>query len=227
MKNRFSKKQPGLAVACALVLGFASGAARAQNFGPASERESWSNSSQQVWKNGFGDCWHDAYGPPPGYNECNPKPAAVQAAPAPAPYVAPVVVAAAPPQRVIQKFTFDADVLFDFDKAVLRPEGKTALDGFAGQISGISLEKMTVVGNTDRFGSDKYNQVLSEKRAAAVKVYLIAKGVQSGSMLAEGMGKTKPGTDCPGPKTSKVVACLQPDRKVEVELTGTRVAQQP
>ena len=141
---------------------------------------------------------------------------------APAPYVAPVVVAAAPPQRVYQKVTFDADVLFAFDKAVLRPEGKTALDGFAGQLPGINLESIKVVGNTDRIGSDQYNQELSDRRAAAVKAYLIAVGVQSNSMSAEGMGKTKPGTDCPGAKSKKVIACLQPDRKVEVEVIGTK-----
>lgn len=222
MKNTFAKKQLGLAVACALVLGFASGAARAQNFGPASEREAWNNTGQQVWKNGFGECWHDAYGPPPGYNECNPAPLA-QAAPAP--YVAPVVVAAAAPQRVYKKVTFDADVLFAFDKAVLRPEGKTALDGFAGQLPGINLESIKVMGSTDRIGSDQYNQALSDRRAAAVKAYLVTAGVQSNSMSAEGIGKTKPGMDCPGAKSKKVIACLQPDRKVDVEVIGTRTQQ--
>ena len=222
MKNSFSKNQLSLAVACALVLGFASGAARADGIGPASEREAWNNTGQQVWKNGFGECWHNAYGPPPGYNECNPAPLA-QAAPAP--YVAPAVVAAAPPQRVYQKVTFDADVLFAFDKAVLRPEGKAALDGFAGQLPGINLESIKVMGSTDRIGSDQYNQALSNRRAATVKAYLVAVGVHSNSMSAEGIGKTKPGMDCPGAKSKKVIECLQPDRKVDVEVIGTRTQQ--
>jgi OOP family OmpA-OmpF porin len=222
MKNSFSKKQLSLAVACALVLGFASSAVRAQNFGPASERETWNNTGKQVWKNGFGECWHSANGPAPEYNECNPAPR-MAAAPAPVPYVAPMVVASAPPpQRVYQKVTFDADVLFAFDKAVLRPEGKAALDTFAGQLPGINLERITVIGSTDRIGSDQYNQSLSERRAGAVKDYLVAIGVQQNGMRAEGTGKTKPGTDCPGAKSKKVIACLQPDRKVDVELIGTK-----
>jgi OmpA-OmpF porin, OOP family len=222
MKTTFDKKHLALAVACALALGFASSAARAQHLTP-NDRELWTDASKgQVWKNGYGECWHSEFGPPPGYNECNPRPMAQNVAPAP--YVAPVAVAAAP-ARVHQKVTFDADVLFDFDKALLRPEGKAALDGFAGQLSGIDLEKIQVIGGTDRFGSDQYNQVLSEQRANAVKSYLVAKGIQPDAMHAEGTGKTKPGTDCPGAKSKKVVACLQPDRKVDVDVTGTRTTQ--
>ena len=224
MKNSFAKKQLGLAVSCALALSFASAAVRAENLGPSRDREAWTDTPKQVYRNTYGECWHSSFGPPPGYGECNPAPMA-QAAPAPAPYVAPVVVASAPPQRVYQKVTFDADVLFAFDKAVLRPEGKTALDGFAGQLPGINLESIKVVGNTDRIGSDQYNQALSDRRAAAVKAYLVAAGVHSNSMSAEGMGKTRPGTDCPGAKSKKVIACLQPDRKVEVEVIGTKTQQ--
>lgn len=220
MNTSFSRKQLGLAVACALALGFASSAARAQhNPGPNDTRELWTAAPAQIWKNGYGECWHSAFGPPPGNNECNPAPIA-QAAPAP--YVAPMVVAAAPPQRVHQKVTFDADVLFAFDKSVLRPEGKAVLNDFAAQLSRINLDSIAVNGHTDRFGSDSYNKVLSDKRAATVKDYLVAQGVQSSSMTTEGRGKNKPGQDCPGAKTAKVVACLQPDRHVDVELSGTQ-----
>jgi hypothetical protein len=100
MKTSFSKKQLGLAVTCALALGLASGAARAQhNFGPNDVRELWTDTPKaQVWKNGYGECWHSAFGPPPGYGECNPAPVAqyVAPAPAPAPYVAPKAVEPAP-----------------------------------------------------------------------------------------------------------------------------------
>jgi len=90
MKTSMSKKQIGLAVACALTLGFVSGAANAQNFGPNDQRELWTDTpARQVWKTGYGECWHSAFGPPPGYNECNPAPVAQYVAPAPAPYVAP------------------------------------------------------------------------------------------------------------------------------------------
>ena len=92
MKNSFSRKQLGLAVACALALSFVSGATLAQNkFAPVDERQLWNDTSKQIWKSGFGECWHSATGPTPGYSECNPAPVAqyVAPAPAPAPYVAP------------------------------------------------------------------------------------------------------------------------------------------
>lgn len=87
-----TKQQLSLAVACALALSFASGAVRAQNFGPAADRELWTDTpAVQIWKNGYGECWHSAFGPPPLPNECNPAPIAQYVAPAPAPaaYVAP------------------------------------------------------------------------------------------------------------------------------------------
>jgi OOP family OmpA-OmpF porin len=99
MKTSMSKRQIGLAVACALALGFAASAARAQNFGPNDQRELWTDTPKaQIWKNGYGECWHSAFGPPPGYNECNPAPLAqyVAPAPAPAPYVAPAPAYVAP-----------------------------------------------------------------------------------------------------------------------------------
>ena len=91
MKTSLSRKQLSLAAACALALGLASGVAQAQNFGPNDSRELWTDTPKaQVWKNGFGECWHSAFGPPPGYSECNPAPVAQYVAPAPAPvYVAP------------------------------------------------------------------------------------------------------------------------------------------
>ena len=111
MNTSFSRKQLGFAVASALALGLASSAARAQhNFGPNDSRELWTTTPQQVWKNGYGECWHSGFGPPPGYNECNPAPVAqavVPAPAAPAPYVAPpkvepapVYVAPQPPKKV-------------------------------------------------------------------------------------------------------------------------------
>lgn len=109
MNTSFSKKQLSLAVTCALVLGFASGAARAEGISPNSDREVWTeNSRVQIWKNAYGECWHNNYGPPPGYNECNPAPVAQYVAPAPAPYVAPapapyVAPAVVQPEPVVER----------------------------------------------------------------------------------------------------------------------------
>jgi OOP family OmpA-OmpF porin len=217
MKTTHLRKPLNLALAGALVLGFASGAARAADIEPTAEHQLWNNVGAQVWKNASGECWQNAYGAPLGSDGCNPQPVAQNAAPP--------VLAAAAPQSVVQKVTFDADALFDFDKAVLRPEGKTALDAFVGQLGGVDVAAITAVGHTDRFGSNSYNQTLSERRAASVKDYLVAKGIQPGSVQTRGMGETQPVTktgDCLGRRSAKVVACLQPDRRVEVELTGTR-----
>ena len=96
MRTAFTKKQ--LAVACALALGCAAAQA-ADNFGPNDIRELWTTTPQtQIWKNGYGECWHSAFGPPPGYNECNPAPVAqyVPPPPAPAPVIAPPPPAPAP-----------------------------------------------------------------------------------------------------------------------------------
>src|SRR5689334_22604557 len=139
MKTTFNKKQLPLAVACALALSFASSAARAQKLTP-DLRELWTAAPTQVWKNGFGECWHSAFGPPPGYGECNPAPVAQYVAPTPAAYVAPI--AAAAPQPVYEKVTLDANVLFDFDKSTLRPAGRDILDDFVTKMNG--LESATI-----------------------------------------------------------------------------------
>ncbi|KFB73466.1 MAG: Outer membrane protein II* [Candidatus Accumulibacter phosphatis] len=89
----------------------------------------------------------------------------------------------------------------------------------------IKLEVIIAVGHTDRFGSDAYNQKLSEKRAAAVKTYLVSKGIEANRVYTEGKGKKNPVTkpdQCPGAKSKKTIACLQPDRRVDIELIGTK-----
>ena len=81
------------------------------------------------------------------------------------------------------------------------------------------------VGHADRFGTDAYNQKLSEKRAAAVKEYLVGKGMEANRVYTEGKGKKQPVTkadQCKGPKSKKTIACLQPDRRVEIEVIGTK-----
>ena len=124
--------------------------------------------------------------------------------------------------------TLDADALFDFDKAVLRPEGRLALDDFLIKIKDINPETIMAVGHADRFGSDDYNQRLSEKRVESVKAYLVGKGIEPNRMNTEGKGESQPVTksgECDGTKSAKVIACLQPDRRVEVEVVGTLIAR--
>ena len=111
---------------------------------------------------------------------------------------------------------------------MLRPAGRATLDDFAGKLKDINPEMINAVGHTDRFGSERYNQRLSEERVAAVKAYLVSKGIEPNRMHTEGKGKSDPVTkagDCEGAKSAKVIACLQPDRRVDIEVVGTRIAQ--
>jgi OOP family OmpA-OmpF porin len=155
-----------------------------------------------------------------------PKPVAV-AQPAP---VRPATPASPPPRAapeklLPQKINFSADALFDFDKAVIKPEGKAMLDELTRVLQGATYQVILVTGHADRFGTAAYNQKLSERRANAVKDYLTGKEIPSSKINASGKGKTQPITkpgECPGPKSTKVIACLQMDRRVDVDVTGSK-----
>ena len=132
----------------------------------------------------------------------------------------------APPKLLPQKINFSADALFDFDKAVLRPAGKAMLDELTRLLQGANYEVILAIGHTDRIGSAAYNQKLSVRRAEAVKKYLTEKGIPPNRVYADGKGKTQPLTkpsDCKsGQSRALLIACLQPDRRVDVEVSGTK-----
>ena len=180
-----------------------------------------------IVRSGTSLCWHDSDWTPERSVEpaCDPnfKPVAEVITPTPRP--ATVAAAPAVTQPEPQKVSFSADTLFAFDKSVLKPEGKAALDSFVHQLDGTNYDRILATGHTDRFGSNQYNQKLSERRAQTVKDYLVSQNVQAGRIDMEGRGETLPVTkadDCLGAKSTKVVACLQPDRRVEIEMTGTK-----
>lgn len=186
-------------------------------------------STDLVWKNASGQCWRAGYWTPAmAIAECDPdlmpKPAATP--PPPPPPVKPAAKPAAKPKPVAEKVTLAADVLFDFDKAELKPAGKEALDGFAEKLKGVTYEVVVAVGHTDRIGSEQYNKKLSVRRAEAVKAYLVGKGVPANKVYTDGKGEADPVTkpdQCKGNKATKaLVQCLQPDRRVDVEVAGTR-----
>lgn len=227
MKNALTKKQIGLAVSCVLALGAFSEAARADPF----PGDTAFNAAHQAYlidqrggvvRSGYGLCWHAANDPARSYTaECDPAPVARYVEPKPQ-----QVAAVAMP--VVRRVTLDADALFDFDKAVLLPAGRMALDEFLVMMKDINPETIMAVGHADRIGSAGYNQRLSEKRAEAIKGYLVSKGIEPNRVNAAGQGESQPVTkagECEGAKSARVIACLQPDRRVEVEVTGTQIAR--
>ncbi len=183
-----------------------------------------------VWAAGANVCirssdWTPARAAP----ECDPdlvkKPA--PAAPKVAPSAPPAKPAPKkePPKMLPQKINFSGDALFDFDKASLKADGKAMLDDLARVLQGAKYEVILAIGHADRIGTRVYNQKLSERRAATVKSYLVSKGIEPNRIYAEGKGETQPVTkpgDCKGKRGKALIACLQPDRRVDVEVTGTK-----
>ena len=182
-----------------------------------------------------GLCWRTSeWTPARSVEPCDPRDKPVAALPAAA--AQPPVQVAAAPREVIaqpaeraqaQKMSFSADALFAFDKSVLKPEGKAMLDDLVLQLKGGSYDNILTTGHADRFGSSAYNQKLSERRAHAVKDYLVSRDIPATRIVAEGRGETQPMTkadECKGKKSAKVIACLQPDRRVDVEMTGSKTA---
>ena len=163
-----------------------------------------------------------------------PAPAPVaEPEPVAAPAPKPVAVTPPPPRKVVFSADSSAESLFDFGKAIVKPSGKQALDRFAADLKGANYEVITVTGHTDRIGSQKYNQKLSERRAEMVKAYLVeSAGIPAGKIEAKGVDGaepvTKPG-ECKSKKgakaTKQLIACLAPDRRVEIEVIATRTSK--
>ena len=154
--------------------------------------DNWKNGTNElVWKNGTNElCWRDTFWTPataaPGCDGAIVPVVVPPPAPAPAPVAPRAVAPPAPPPppapapapaTVATKVTYAADAFFDFDKSVIKPEGKAKLDDLVGKIKDINLEVIIAVGHTDSVGSDTYNQKLSVRRSEAVKAYLVSKEI--------------------------------------------------
>ena len=186
--------------------------------------DNWKNGTNElVWKNGTNElCWRDAFWTPataaPGCDGAIVPPAPVApapvAAPAPVPAPAPAPVVVAPPAAT--KVTYAADAFFDFNKSVIKPEGKAKLDDLTSKIKDINLEVIIAVGHTDSVGSDAYNQKLSIRRSEAVKAYLVSKGIEKNRVYTEGKGEKQPVAD------NKTAEGRAKNRRVEIEVVGTR-----
>jgi OOP family OmpA-OmpF porin len=200
--------------------------------------------ANNVVLSGFGTCVRSGFWTPGMAAEpCDritvaqvePPPAPVAAAPepklepAPAPLAqaqpAPAPIAPEPPRPVIQRITLATDVLFEFDKAQLRESGKSKLDEIAEATKDARVEEILVAGYADPIGSERYNEKLSAARASAVREYLTQKGVSPERIKSEGRGETREFTEgkCDKLTGSKLIACFEPNRRVDVDLLGSRV----
>jgi OOP family OmpA-OmpF porin len=200
-------------------------------FAQAKSVDNWRSTDGTVWKNGTNElCWRDGFWTPAtALENCDgaikppPPPAVPPAAPrvapaAPVPAPAPAPAPAAPPKPTSEKVTYAADAFFDFDKAVLKPEAKAKLDDLVAKTKGINLEVIIAVGHTDNIGSAAYNQALSERRANAVKDYLVSKGIEKNRVYTEGKGMKNPIA------SNSTAEGRAKNRRTEIEVVGTRAA---
>ncbi|MGE5640970.1 MAG: OmpA family protein [Clostridia bacterium] len=207
-----------LVLAAALALAAGSAAAQVPGYVTHNGSGVVTDSSGNCWKSGG---WTPAQAAAP----CDAVPRAATA-------VAPLAAqeAAPAPSTVIEKVNLNSDVLFEFDKAVLRPEGRAKLDELATRLGDARVDRIDVVGHADRIGTEQYNEELSQRRAEAVRDYLAQSArVDQSQVQAEGRGESDPvtGDRCRnmGPErksNKKLVDCLQPDRRVDVEVLGSR-----
>ena len=181
----------------------------------------------------FGLCWRTGYWTPadavPGCDaplcvppeklengKCVAPPPPPPPVEAPAPAPAPTPAPAPAPVPTSEKVSYSADAFFDFDKAVLKPEGKKSLDELTSKLGDMNLEVIIAVGHTDSIGTDAYNQKLSIRRAESVKAYLQSKGIDANRVYTEGKGEKQPVAD------NKDSAGRAKNRRVEIEVVGTR-----
>jgi len=198
----------------------AAGVALSASFNVAAQSKDgyWTQGGGPVWKDTVNECWKAAYWTPAmAIAECDPDLMPKSAArPTPPPPPAAKPAAKPKPKPVAEKVTLAADVLFDFDKSILKTEGKSKLDDLAGKVKTINLEVVIAIGHTDSIGSDAYNQKLSVRRAESVKAYLVSKGVEPNRIYTEGKGEKQPVA------SNKTKDGRQKNRRVEIEVIGTR-----
>ena len=204
---------------------------------PAKEIQNWLSSDGTPWRNASGECWRSGFWTPetaaPGCDgalppppaaapapapepKATPQPAAPQAAaPAPVAKAAPAQPAPVPPPAPI-KAAEQARVLFAFDRAVLTPDARAALDQLVQQAQAMDLEVVIAVGHADATGSSAYNQRLSERRAGAVKAYLVQRGIDADRIYTEGRGEAQPAA------SNQTRAGRAQNRRVQIEAVGTK-----
>lgn len=157
--------------------------------------------------------------------------------PEPAPEVkpAPPPPPPPPPKPVTRKIELTTDGTFEFNKAVLTPDGKKQVGDIVNAMhkEGTTIASAEIIGHADPIGSEKYNQKLSEARANTIRDYMVSQGVPAGAIRAEGRGETQlkvTEADCKAQKQAKtraaLIKCFEPNRRVEVHVTGTETKPQ-
>lgn len=180
------------------------------------------DSSDDVVRNSARECVHtSSWRPELGIVECGEK-AAVAEAPAPEP-------APPPPAPRPETITLDAKALFGFDKATLRPEARAKLDELARRITQqTKVHDISITGHADRIGSTDYNQRLSEERAQAVADYLQSStDLRESKFQVRGVGESEPVVACEEQQGDALIDCLQPNRRVVIEVSAQQPAGSP
>lgn len=192
------------------------------------------DSRGEVVRNSYGQCWRTGYWTPAmAIAECDPDLVKKEAPPIVKPPAPPAPIPVMGPEKpAFEKMTFQAETLFDFDKAVVRPDGKQKLDEVVGKMKDYpQVEVALVTGHADRIGTEAYNMKLSQRRADAVKAYLVGQGVDASRIETAARGESEPVVSCKEIKgkehrnNKKLVACLQPNRRVMVEIKVQRPTQ--
>ncbi len=198
-----------IAIAAGLTLALGASLAQAETY------SGYVNTTDgSIWRTGFGECWHDGF-----WTEadavvvgCDGVVAAAEPAPAPAP---------AEPTYTMMDDTKKFALYFDFDST--KVEDVSNIVNYIGTLSG--LKEIKLAGHADPIGSDSYNMKLSQRRAEAVAKELAAAGVDADKMSITFLGESAPVANCTG-RGAELIACLRPDRRVDVEIFGAKNVQQ-
>lgn len=178
------------------------------------------DSGKSIVRNNYGECWRTSAWTKDSANaECDPNLIAKAPEPTPEP------VAVVEPKRTVQRINLASDAYFGFDKAELTADGRAKLDELAASMSGKQDPQIQITGYTDRLGSESYNMNLSQKRAEAVKAYLVGKGIQTEIIATTAMGPKNPVVTCEGQSGAALIQCLGPNRRTEIEFSAFEVVE--
>lgn len=130
-------------------------------------------------------------------------------------------------EACVERSWLAAEVLFAFERAEVGAQGRKVLDNFAQKLLALEPESVAITAHADRIGASAHNERLSIRRAESIRAFLVEKGVPEKLVRVEGRGAREPLSECDamGPESranAPLIACLQPDRRVEIAVTGRR-----